>query len=172
MRDEHDRRAALLQLRDSLNTFLLKRRIADCQDFIQQQNIRIEVGSDRETQTYIHAGRVTLHWCINELPELGKLHDAVQLLGNLAPQHAEDRTVEINILAAGKFRMKTGADFNQRRKPPVDHDLTGAWRGDSGEQLEDRAFACAVVTDDAQRFRSLHAETYIFECPKIFFPFS
>src|ERR1051325_5941128 len=168
MRNEHDSRATLLQLGDPLNTLLLERRVSDGENLIQQQDIRIQVGSDRESQTHVHARRVTLNRCINKLPELRKVYNAVELLGDLSSQHAENRTVQINVLAPGKLRMKTGADFYQRGKPAVDHDFAGTRSRNSGEQLEDRALAGAVVTDDAERFRSLHVETYILECPKVF----
>ena len=45
--------------------------------------------------------------------DLGKSDDLVELLADLRPRHAEDRAVEIDILAAGQFRVKAGADFQQ-----------------------------------------------------------
>src|SRR4051794_5171515 len=68
--------------------------------------------------------------------------------------------------------MKTGSDFNQRREPSVDHDLTICRSRDPRKQLQDRALAGAVVSDDAERFRAMHVKTDVFERPEIFFSFS
>src|SRR6266498_614797 len=68
--------------------------------------------------------------------------------------------------------MKTGTNLYQRREPAINHDFTGTRSSDSGEQLENRTLARSVVTDDAESFTSACVETYLFQCPKIFFPFS
>src|SRR6185295_10282563 len=68
--------------------------------------------------------------------------------------------------------MKTGPDFNQRREPSVDHDLAVGWSRDPRKQLQDRALAGAVVSDDAERFRAMHIKTDVFQRPEIFSPLS
>ena len=40
--------------------------------------------------------------------------------GDLGAAHAEDGAVEIDVLAAGQFGMKTGADLEQARHPALD----------------------------------------------------
>ena len=74
----------------------------------------------REGKPHIHAAGVALDRRVEELLHLGEGHDLVEFSSNLAPGHAEDGAVEKDVLAAGQFRMKAGADFKQARDPPAD----------------------------------------------------
>src|SRR5207245_10116130 len=55
----------------------------------------------------------------------------------------------VDVLAAGQFGMKPGADLQQTADPPVKRDAAGGRLGDAREDLEERALAGAVAADQA-----------------------
>ena len=67
----------------------------------------------RKRQAHIHPARITLDRGINELLDLGKSHDLIQLAANFLPGHAQDRAIQVDILAPGQVRVKAGAHFQQ-----------------------------------------------------------
>src|ERR1700756_2476882 len=107
-----------------------------------------------------------LDWRIEELLDLGEGDDLVEFAFDLDPAHAEDRAVQEDVFATGQFGMKSGANLEQaghtasKRHPP------SRWFGDAAEDLEQRAFARAVATDDAQDFALLDLEADILERPE------
>ena len=74
-------------------TFALECEVADCQHFIKQQNIRIEMSCHRECQAHIHATGKFLHRGVHEARDLGKIHDGIVLASNLCPAHAENSAI-------------------------------------------------------------------------------
>src|ERR1700761_7460415 len=88
VRDEHHRGALAVHFRDALLALFLKRVIADRQYLIQQQNVRIEVGSNRKPQPNEHAGRKSLNGDVDKGPNPCKFYDAFQLACNLGAAHS------------------------------------------------------------------------------------
>src|SRR6516162_1602534 len=77
---------------------------------------------------------------------------------DLDAAHAENRAVEIDILAAGELRVKAGADREQAcDSPPKDYPPLG-WLGDAAQELEKRALAGSVALDDPQYLAALDLE--------------
>src|SRR5262245_12706705 len=62
--------------------------------------------------------------------------------------------------------MKAGADLDERRDPPIDGDTATGRRGDTRQELEQRALAGTVAADDADRCASRHIEGNVFQCPE------
>ena len=56
-----------------------------------------------------------------------------------ALRHAQDRAVEVDVLAAGQLGVEAGADLQQAADPAVDLGAPGGRLGDAGEDLEQRA---------------------------------
>jgi hypothetical protein len=56
--NEEDGSPSLPQFADSVEAFGLERDIACGQDFVKQQNVRIEMRRNGEAQANLHAGRV------------------------------------------------------------------------------------------------------------------
>src|SRR5205807_4435104 len=78
-----------------------------------------------------------------------ELDDLVEPLLNLPFGEAEHDAVDEHVLAAGDFRMKAGAELDERRDAAVDaHDAAGRLR-DAGDELQRRALARSVPADDA-----------------------
>ena len=91
--------------------FPLKRQITDSQHFIDDENLRIEVGCHRIRQTDVHSTGITLHGSIKELGHLSEADDVIKLSRYLASRHSQYGTVKVDVLAASQFRMKTRPDL-------------------------------------------------------------
>src|ERR1700680_424807 len=103
----------------------------------------------RKSKAHVHATAVMLHCRIKELFELGKRYYLVEFLADLALRHAEDSAVEKDILTPGQFRVKPSPDLKQAGDSPAQHNPSLGWLRDAAEDLEQRAFAGAVSSNDA-----------------------
>ena len=167
MRDEKDRDAALPQLVNLAHAALAEIDVAHSQGFVHQQNFRIHVDRDRERQAHHHAAGVGLDGLIDEVADLGKGGDILVALVDLARRQPQDRTVEINVIATAELRVKSRAQFEQRRDASVDIDRAGRRMQDSGDHLQQRALARSVLSDNAERLAALHLEADVVERPEI-----
>src|SRR2546421_5694550 len=103
-----------------LKRLFLETRVPHRKDFIDQKDLRFEVRCDREGQAHIHAAGIPFHRRIEELVNLSKGNDLVELALNFDASHAEDSAIEKNVFAPGQFRMKTCSNFEKRADPAVD----------------------------------------------------
>src|SRR5438876_11534589 len=152
VRNKKDRPAAATEPIHGVEAFALKARVADSQNLINDEDIRIEMGGHGKAQAQAHAGRVALDRCIQELCHAGKFNHRVQLGGDLAVFHAQYGAVQIDVLPAGEFLVKTGAHFEKRSDAARHVDFTGSGIGDFGQHFEKRALSGAIAPDDAHDF--------------------
>src|ERR1043166_1137681 len=61
--------------------------------------------------------------------------------------------------------MKTSADFQEACDTTKNFGTARGWLGDSRKDFQQRAFAGAVATDDADDFAGLHLEGDVFQSP-------
>ena len=73
------------------------------------------MSGDREREADVHAAGVALHRRVDELLDVGELDDLVELAFDLGLAHAEDRAVQVDVLASGQLGVEAGADLQQRR---------------------------------------------------------
>src|SRR5215471_17775446 len=111
--DEDDGAASAGDVAHFAEAFFLEVDVADCENFVDEKDFRLEMCGDGEGQADVHAGRVVLNWRVNEFFEFGKGDDFVELLRDFAASHAEDGTSEESVLAASKLGVKSGADFKE-----------------------------------------------------------
>src|SRR5262249_17812568 len=83
-------------------------------------------------------------------------------------RNAKNRGVQENIVAAGKFGMETGSDFDQGHQPAGDGDFAAVGRSDAGEQLDQGGFAGAIRTDNTQNLATPNVEADVLQCPEAF----
>ena len=55
-------------------------RVTDCEYFVEEQNVRLQMSCYREAEAHVHARRISLNRCINKLTDAGKINYAVELL--------------------------------------------------------------------------------------------
>ena len=97
------------------DAFLLKLHIPDSEDLIHNQNLRFQMGGDREGEAHIHPAGIAFDRGVQEFLDVREGDDLVKLSFDLDAHHAKDRAVEENVLPARQFRVKAGADFKQAR---------------------------------------------------------
>ena len=163
--DEQDRASLLGDIAHLAQTLVLKGEIADRQHLINEQDFGLQMGRDGEGQAEIHAAGVVLDGSVDELVDFGECDDVVELPVDVGAFHTEDRAIEVNVFAAGKLVVKTGADFEQCADAAIDVGVSGGGLGDPREDLEERALAGAVAPDDPDYFALLDFEIQIFQSP-------
>src|SRR3989338_8540022 len=139
MADEEDGASLLFRhLFHFPETFLLELRVADGEHLVHQKNIRLKVRRDGECQAHVHAARIALDRRVEEFLDAGELDDLVEFLSDFLAPHAEDCSIEKNILPSGKLRVKASADLKERRDAPAQYRFSfSGWR-DAGQDLEER----------------------------------
>ena len=70
---------------------LLELGVADGEHLVHEQDLRLEVGGDREREPHVHPARVPLDRRVDERRHAGEVDDVGQLARDLAASHAEDR---------------------------------------------------------------------------------
>ena len=112
----------------ALEALLLERLVADREHLVDEQDVGLDVDGDGEAEAHVHARRVVLHRRVDELLELGEGDDLVEARLDVALGQAEDRAVEVDVLAPGELGVEAGAQLEQRRHPPAhaDHAAGGA----------------------------------------------
>src|SRR5215831_2395543 len=163
--DEHDGGAAGAGGANHVQAFLLKRRVGHRQDFVKQENLRVEMRGDGKAQTQIHPAGVSFSRRIEKLLDLREGDDLIKLPGDFAPAHTQDGPIQVDIFAAGEIGMKTCADAEQTTRAAKQ--ICGAGRGSGGtrQDFQQRRFACAVAADNADNFSRRDLETDISQGP-------
>src|SRR5689334_11255774 len=108
------------------------------------------MGRDGECEAHVHAARVVLDSCVEELRHLRELDYLVEALADLCALHPQDRAVEEDVLAPGQLRVEAGSHLQQAGYAPTKSDPPSRRFGDAGQYLQQRALACAVAPDDSQ----------------------
>ena len=65
---------------------LLERGVADGEHFVDDQDLRLQVGGHRESQPHVHPAGVALDRRVEELLDLGEVDDLVELAPDLRPR--------------------------------------------------------------------------------------
>src|SRR5207245_10692282 len=91
----------------------------------------------------------------------------IQLGSDLGAPHAEYRSVEIDVLAAGELRMKPRADLQQSSQPSAYRRATGSRLHNLRQYLENGALSRAVGSDHGKDFACAHLERDVPQGPEL-----
>ena len=97
--------------------FRWKTKVADAQNFVNDQHIGIHMGRNGKAEARIHPRRIPLHRRIEKLGQAREFDDFIELGIDLAARHAQDRAVQINILATRQVRVEASTDLDESREP-------------------------------------------------------
>jgi hypothetical protein len=125
------------------------------------------VGGDGEREPDVHPARVALDGRVDELADAAELDDLVELGADLPPAHAEDRAVQIRVLASGQLGMEPGADLEDAADAAPDRGCAHGRRRDPREDLEQRRLAGAVLADEPDDLPFLDGERHVPERPEL-----
>src|SRR5262249_31745031 len=128
---------------------LLEGEVADREDLVDEQDLRLEVRGHRERDSDGHAARVALHGRVEELIDLRERDDLVEPALDLPLLQTEDRAVQIDVLPSRELGMEPDPDLEQRADAAVDIRVAVRRLRDAGENLQQRRLACAISADDA-----------------------
>ncbi len=101
-------------------TLLLELMVADSKHLIYDEDVAFEMRGDREGESHIHAGAVSLHRQIKEPLHPRKRDDLIEFALDVRPAHPEDGAIEEDIFATGKLGVKASSDFQQACDPPAE----------------------------------------------------
>ena len=142
-------------LRNELFGSLLIAGVADAERVVGQNDVRIEHERRREGQPSILLSGVMQDATVDEIFHVAERED----FGNPRLQpgrfHAEQRSQDMKILTTSKLTAKGRAQRVQQDAQPLSPDIAAGRKGDAGQDVEERALACAVRTDDADPLAGL-----------------
>ncbi len=159
--DEEDGSAVDGDVVHLAEALLLELLIADGQDLVDEEDLRLEVCRYGERQADVHAAGVPLHGRVEELRHTGELDDGIEGPIDLFAGHPENGTVQEDVLTPGELRMETCADLEQAADPAPEVDAAGRWGSDPRQELQQRALPRAVAPDDTQHLALLDFEAHL-----------
>ena len=124
---------------------------------------------DRKPEPGVHAARIPLHRCLDEIGELRERDDVVEARGNLPARHAHDAALEKDVLGAGQVLVESCGNLDERSDAAADAAAPLGRPQDAGEQLENRGLACPVRTDDPEGFAGPDRERDVLQGPELAF---
>lgn len=167
MRDKKNRDAARAQLVNFTEAALPEIDVADRESFIDQQDFGIDVDRHRECEPDHHAARIGLHRLMDEIADFREFRDVGEFMIHCLRGDAQDRGVQIDVIAARKFRIESGAQFEESRHPSADFHAARAGLQDAGADLQQRALAAAILPHQAERLAAAHFESDIAQGPVV-----
>src|SRR5262249_40739246 len=94
-----------------------------------------------------------------------EIDDLVETLGHFAAAHSQNGAIEKDIFPPREFGLKAGAHLDQAADAPHDPHLSKRRLDDPAQNLEKRAFARAVMADDAHDIAAWNVEIDVFQRP-------
>ncbi len=113
---------------------------------------------DREPEPHLHAARVTLHGCVQELLDTGKIDDLIERRVDLALAHAENRAVEVDVFPPGQLLVKSGSYLEQASYPAVYPHASVGWCRDARQNFQQCRLAGAISADNAENLAARQFE--------------
>src|SRR5205807_9975782 len=101
----------------------LERLVADGDDLVDQQDVRVHVDRDGEAEADVHARGVVADGVVDEVFDSGEGNDVVELAVDLPRGEPEDRPVQVDVLAAREVGVEAGSDLEQGADAALDDDL-------------------------------------------------
>src|SRR5258708_5396339 len=166
--DQDDGAAGASDVAHLAEGFLLEFDVADSEDFVDEEDFRLEMRGDGEGQADVHAGGIVLDGRVDEFFQFGKRHDFIEFARDLRLAHAQDCAGKEGVLPPGQFGMEAGADFEKGADAAAN--LRPAFRRPRNprQDLQQRRFPCSVAADEAKHFAFFHFQGNVFQRPECF----
>ncbi len=158
------------QIVELLRALRLELGVTDREDLVDEQDVGVDVDGDREPEPHVHARRVVLDRRVDELLEPGEVDDLVEALPDLLLAQAEDRTVEVDVLAPGQLGVEAGTELEQRGDLPGRVDAAAVGPEDARHALEQRRLPRAVLAHEPVRLPPRDVERDVAQGPQVLVP--
>ena len=164
MRDQDDRLGrVLLHLREEVVALALERLVAHGEHLVEHEDVALRLDGDGEGETHLHAGGIVLELLVHEVLKFRELDDVVVHRVDLLAGEAEQRAVQVHVLAAGELRIEAHAQFDERHQFALDGHAALFGHVDLRDDLQQRGLAGTVASDDAEEVALTHLEADVLE---------
>jgi len=143
--------------------FLLEGLVADCENFIDEENVRVGLNCGGKRKAYSHPGGKILQLHVLKAFQLGKIEDLFVFRCDHPFCEAHDGAVEIDVLFCGEVWVEPDAKFEEGGDLSVHLDGAAVWVQDSREDLEKRTLAAPIRTNHAECLAVFYGKTYVLE---------
>src|SRR5258708_3465779 len=106
------------------------------------------------------------HRRVQKFLNFGKGNNLIEALSNFRFSHSQNRAVQKNILAPGKFRVKSRSDLKQTSKPPPQDHLALSRTGDARKNFQQRALTRTIPSDDPNHVSLTDIDAHILQRPE------
>ncbi len=113
MGDEEDRDAFGAEFVHLSHAALAEVDVADCERFVDQENLGIDVDGDGEGEPDGHAARIGFDGLVDEVADFGEGFDFRVAGVDFGGGEAEDGGVKIDVFATGEFGVEAGTEFEK-----------------------------------------------------------
>ena len=141
------------------------------QCLIYHQDLRINIDSDSKSQTHEHTAGICLNRLVDKISNVCEFQDIVQSGIDLLFGKSDHGTVQVYILQAGIFHIKSGSQLQQGRDTSVYLHFSLGRSQNTGDDLQDRGFTGTIGSDNTHAFPFLNIEVYITQCIMLFIKF-
>ena len=133
-----------------LNAAPLETDIAYGKNLVNQQDFRLKIHRNGETETRAHAGAVAANRRVDEVLEFGEGDYFIKGAVHTAPIDLEHGGREIHIFAPSQERIESEAVFAEHGKAAGNDDLAFGEAQRAEHQLQKRGLSCAIQSHDAE----------------------
>ena len=162
--DKQNCLALLLEFFELPITLCLEKDVPDRQCLIDNQNLRIDIDRHSKSQPHKHTAGVRLDRLVHKVADIGKVQNILQSRIDLFLGKADHRPLQIDVLHARIFHVKSCAKLEQRGNPTVHDHLSGRRIQHAGDNLQDRRLPGSVRTDDPNCLTLRHLKIHIRQC--------
>ena len=159
--------AVLDEVLDAALALLLEEHVANGEGLVHDEDVGLGDGGDGERDARDHAGGEVLHGHVHEVGQLGKLDDLLEVRVDELFGVAEQRAVEVDVLASGELEVKTRTELDQGRDITANDALALAGLEHAGDDLEHGGLARTVGANQADDLAGFHLEGDVLECAEL-----
>ena len=134
---------------DALLALFLEEHVADGEGLVHDEDVGLGDGGDSERDARDHAGGEVLHGHVHEVRQFGKIDDLLEVRVDELLGVAEERAVEVDVLARGELEVKARAELDQGRDVTANDALALAGFEHTGDDLEHGRLARTVGANQA-----------------------
>src|SRR5262245_41119914 len=168
MGDKNDRLAVVDKASDRRGTALLKIGVTDCEDFVEQQDVWVEIRRYRKPQSHVHAGRVVLDRDVYEVLETRILEDVAVYAFDLRLRQPLNGRVQKDVFTPSELGVEPDPEFDHRRNsrrachqnPPGGRPVNG------GDEFQQGALAGSVSPHQTDSFSVIDAKRDVLQRPE------
>jgi hypothetical protein len=161
VRDEENGLARFPEVFDALVALQLKTLVPDRERFVDEKDLRLDVGGDGEREPRRHAARIRADGRVDELLDLGPLDDPGSPAAHLGAGESEKRPLKHYVFPARQLAVKAEPELEQRRDAADDDDAPHRRRHDARDQTEEGALPGAVLPDHPQGLPRVHLQGHV-----------